>query len=257
MALLTDFGTQDWYVAAMRGVCRTLAPAAALVDVSHDLPAGDVRAGAFVLSQCWRQFPVDTVFLGVVDPGVGTARAALAWREPEGRIFVGPDNGLFSFLGEFGEARYLSQPRDDHVRVSPTFHGRDVFAPFAARLAAGMPFAQVGPILTEPVMDALPGPGETETAWFGEVLWVDAFGNLVTNFGDSITAALPEKATLHLGVGEQAMAAPWVRTFGEVPEGTPLAYRGSGGFLELALSGGSLAARLKEGRGARVSLRRP
>ncbi|MGF1452526.1 MAG: S-adenosyl-l-methionine hydroxide adenosyltransferase family protein [Opitutales bacterium] len=257
LALLSDFSNRDWYVAAMRGVCAALAPEARLLDITHAVPPGDVSAGAFILSQCWRCFPANTVFLAVVDPGVGTERLPLAWRASEGQIFVGPDNGLFSFLVDSGTARAIQPPSGEPGAVSSTFHGRDIFAPAAARLAAGSAFEAVGPVVADPVVNALPQAVESASAWLGEVQWVDHYGNLITNLDQAICTRFAEGATLRLSVGEQALAVPYRRTFGEVPPEAPVAYLGSGGLLELALNGGSLARRLNEGRGARVVLRKP
>jgi S-adenosylmethionine hydrolase len=222
----------------MKGVILGIAPGAALVDLSHGVPAQDVRAAALHLDAAWRYFPAGTVFLCVVDPGVGTARRPLVAR-CEGRLFVAPDNGLLGLLpgAEFREltARWgLPSP-------SRTFHGRDLFAPAAARLASGATFEEVGP----PVLDAtrleLPSPRGDD----GEVVHVDHFGNLVTN--------LPGRDA---GIVEVAgHDAPVAATYGAVPAGALVTVTGSTGRLEVSLRDGSAATRLRVGVGARVRWR--
>ena len=141
ITLLTDFGTADSYVGEVKGVLLSAVPAAALVDLTHSVPPGDVRAGAYLLGRAWHRFPAETVHLAVVDPGVGTGRAALAL-SAHGHYFVGPDNGLFTLVLRDTEVEIVSLATPDGA--SATFHGRDVFAPAAAALAAGVALASLG-----------------------------------------------------------------------------------------------------------------
>ncbi len=244
ITLLTDFGTADPYVGELRGVLLSGAPDATLADLSHEVPPGDVRAAAYLLDRAWRRFPSGTVHLVVVDPGVGTERSALALRAG-GHAFVGPDNGVLSPALREGAEEIVALPIP--TEASPTFHGRDVFAPAAAALATGRALASLGeapsapPVTLEEAEPVRVGDRVT-----GVVVAVDSFGNLVTNLGAEHVGA---GARIHVaGFGE----IPLHRTFGEVGPGALLAYRGSGGRLEVAVRDGSAAARLGVGVGAPV-----
>ncbi|HEU5349340.1 MAG TPA: SAM-dependent chlorinase/fluorinase, partial [Ktedonobacterales bacterium] len=169
IALLTDFGTADGYPGVMKGVILGIAPGTSLVDLTHEIPPQDVRAAAWVLHTAWRFFPEGSIFLCVVDPGVGSARYPIAL-QASGRIFVGPDNGLFSYvLAESGDARVvaLENPRYIQANRSTTFHGRDVFAPAAAWLAAGVAIEELGPVLAAPSLVRLTLP---QPEWRPEAL---------------------------------------------------------------------------------------
>ena len=241
VTLLTDFGLADGYVAEVKGVLLTSAPGVTLVDVSHDVPPGDIRAASFILSRVWHRFPPETVHLCVVDPGVGTERRAIAAEAREQR-FVAPDNGLLSPLPD--EARFveLAVPRD----AAPTFHGRDVFAPAAARLATGAALSNVGRPISDPYRSPLPAPRFDGKEWMGEVVYVDRFGTLITN--------LPAEAATsgaRVRVGERD-AGPPRRTFADVRPGEPVALLGSGGTIEIAVRDGNAAQSLGVGVGAEV-----
>lgn len=224
IALLTDFGSRDVYVGVMKGVMLGIEPRLVLVDLSHEVPPQDVTAAMLALEAAWPYLPVGTVFLCVVDPGVGTSRRPVVVRAA-GRTFVGPDNGLFSVLPD-PEARELTAPWGLAHR-SHTFHGRDVFAPAAARLATGAPFEDVGPII-ELVRRPLPAPDGDR----GEVIAIDHFGNCVTN--------LPgREAGVLVCAGRVACVR---RAYGNVETGGLLALTGSTGRLELAVRDGSATA---------------
>lgn len=238
IALLTDFGLADPWVGVMKGVIAGIAPGVPTIDLSHGVPPQDVRTAAIHLDAAWRYFPAGTVFLCVVDPGVGTARRPIVAR-CEGRLFVAPDNGLLGLL----PSPEVRSCRPDWALPSPSrsFHGRDVFAPVAARLASGAPFEEAGPVVTGHVRLSLPEPEGN----CGEVIHVDRFGNLLTN--------LPGRDE---GVVEIAgHDAPVVLTYGAVPTGALLAHTGSTGRLEVAVRDGSAATRLRVGLGAGVSWR--
>ena len=240
ITLLTDFGLSDSYVAEVKGVLLTRAPGATLVDITHQVPPGDVRAGQHLLSRAWRQFPKGTVHLAIVDPGVGTSRRALAASAGEHR-FVAPDNGLLSFLEK---PRVVSLPIPSSA--APTFHGRDVFAPAAAALASGARLESLGSPVTDATHAPLPTPHHDGTAVMGEVLYVDRFGTLISNIpgpdvepGVRIRVAGTDVGALH-------------RTFGGVERGTLVAFVGSGGTVEIAVRDGSAARLLGVGVGAEV-----
>jgi S-adenosylmethionine hydrolase len=252
VTLTTDFGLADGWVAAMKGVVLSIVPDARLVDVSHAIPPQDIRAAAFVLGTTYPAFPPGTVHVGVVDPGVGTARRGIAV-EADGHLFVGPDNGLFTLAlrradanGHGARAVVLDREALHRAPASPTFHGRDVFAPVAAHLAMGRTLEEVGSSAATPLV-RLPSPPPGAR---GEVLHVDRFGNLVTSL-----EAPPAGSRVRLpGAGPAAAALPLVRTFGDVPEGQAAAVLGSAGLVEIVVNHGSAAQRFAARRGDPVEL---
>jgi S-adenosyl-L-methionine hydrolase (adenosine-forming) len=246
ITLLTDFGTSDSYVAEVKGVLLSGAPGATLVDVSHAVPPGSIATAAYLLGRTWKHFPVGTVHFVVVDPGVGTTRRAVAVAR-DGQFFVAPDNGVLTpVFGTGAEVWTLAEPEG----ASPTFHGRDLFAPAAARLANGATLADVGAMVLEPpVLLAAPLPLYEGKKVHGEILHVDRYGNLVTTF---TPALVPPYAILE---SEDMAIGPIRRTFGDVAQGELLAYWGSSGLLEVAVRDGSAARRLGIGVGGRVTAR--
>lgn len=251
ITLLTDFGTRDPYVGVVKGVLSSLAPRARLVDLTHEVPPGNIATAAFLLSSSLEFFPKGTVHLVVVDPGVGSGRKALAL-ECGGRFFVGPDNGLFpaALAGRrLGRAVELTNPRYRRPRVSSTFHGRDLFAPAAAALARGVPMTRLGGGVASLVPGALPSPVRVGRRWIGEVLWVDRFGNLVTNLPGSLLGRGSRVKVGGRSVGRVGSHYAQVRT------GGLLALAGSFGTVEISVSGGSASERLKARIGTSVELR--
>src|SRR5688572_20467668 len=181
VTLLTDFGTADGYVAEVKGVLLSGAPDATIVDLTHDIPPQDIEAARLALARAWQRFPEGTVHIVVVDPGVGSARAALAV-ESRKRFLLGPDNGVLSPALLAGGADMVSLPIPSYA--SATFHGRDVFAPAAARLAAGELLSHLGAPFDSPVVRRTPDTKRRpDGAILGQVLTVDRFGNLVSNIG--------------------------------------------------------------------------
>ncbi len=262
VALLTDFGTRDHYVSAVKGAILSVCPEAVIVDVTHEIAPHDVAEGALVLAAGYRAFPRAATFVAVVDPGVGTARRGIAF-EAGGYRFVGPDNGLFTLvLADHPETipREITSESFFHSEVSSTFHARDVFGPVAGHLAGGMPLERLGPLLDRPVR--LPFPPIRPVAagvWEAEVVHVDRFGNLTTNMTradlDDIVASV-KGGRGGLVVEAQGSALPLVRTYGDVPQGEGCALLGSSDRLEIAVREGSAALRLGAGRGALVRVRR-
>lgn len=247
ITLLTDFGTADPYVAEMRGALYSRVPGATLADLSHGIPPGDLRAAAYLLGRTWHRFPAGTVHLVVVDPGVGTGRAALVFGAA-GHWFVGPDNGVFTPVLDRLEGPVVALlPAAD---AAPTFHGRDLFAPAAAALAGGAEPTDLGePLPTVPVRLNLPAPFHEGKSLVGEVISVDRFGNLITNLA---SADAPPYAVLEV---DDAEIGPLRRTFSDVDSGQLVAYPGSGGQVEIAVRDGSAARRLGLGVGGRVRAR--
>lgn len=231
--LLTDFGTRDGYVAAMKGVIAAIAPSAFVDDASHDIPHGDILAAALALRRYWRLYPVGTVHVVVVDPGVGSDRGALAM-SAEGRFFVGPDNGVFTFIPAEAAVQ-LDVPHDS----AHTFHGRDVFAPAAGRLLRGDSLPQLGKEAVVRVALDVPAANDKQ----GQVLIVDRFGNLITNITHAAAVVI---------AGREVQL---VQTYADVAEGELLALINSDGLLEIAVRNGSAAETLGVSRGAEVLLR--
>jgi len=261
VALLTDFGSRDHYAGAVKGAVLAACPEATVVDITHELPRHDVAAGAFSLAAAHRAFPAGTVFVAVVDPGVGSARRALAV-EAGGYRFVGPDNGIFTLiLAEHPGARIreIRNPRLLRPNASATFHARDVFAPVAGHLARGAAVSEVGPPVRDPVVlavEAVRRVGKSE--WEAAVVDVDGFGNLTTNVSGADLAGILEALDgdpTHLVVVVEGVVLPLVRTYADVAEGEPCALLGSSGRLEIAVHRDSAARLLGAPKGAPVRLR--
>ena len=244
ITLLTDFGIDDGYVAAMKGVILGICPEVRLVDVTHTVPPQDIRAGAFALAGVHPFFPEGTIHLAVVDPGVGTRRRAVAIRTARS-FLVGPDNGIFSWILKregFLEARLLENPDLRMLEVSKTFHGRDIFAPFAAHLAAGVPLESFGPECI-PLTTEWTGIVRTENEIHGKIIHIDRFGNAVTNITRQDLNALAPAARCLLRIGPHSIHG-LADTYGEVPPGQPLALIGSSEHLEIAVHLGNASAAL-------------
>ena len=251
--LLTDFGLADHYVGVMKGVILSIDPRITVVDLGHDVPPGDIEGGAFALLASYPYFPPGTVHVAVVDPGVGTTRRPVA-AAAAGQLFVAPDNGLLSYvLDREPDARvfHLTDERRFRHPVSTTFHGRDVFAPVGAALAAGAAPESLGTEIADPVRLAPLRPtAEADGTLRGRVLQVDRFGNCVTSFTAHDLAARADGGfRLCAGTGEIRELR---RHFAGGRPGAPFAIWGSAGFLEIAVDGGSAAAVLGLGTGHEV-----
>lgn len=250
ITLLTDFGTADGYVAAMKGVIASIASAAIIDDASHDIAPGDIRSASWALGAYWRLYPPGTVHVAVVDPGVGSERRPLAF-EVEERIIIAPDNGLVTevLLGsEFThavEVRNLPLLRGD---ISATFHGRDVFAPAAALILAGLTLPEVGPTVTDPVLLKSSAPVRDGDAIIGTVVHVDRFGSLITDIpGAAVSGGYVEV--------EGGPTLPLLRTYTDVDSGDGVALIGSRGFVEVSVRDRNAAEILGVGRGAVIRWR--
>ena len=240
ITLTTDFGLRDPYVGIMKGVILGIVPEACLVDVTHDIGRHDVAEGAFALASAFRYFPPGTVHLAVVDPGVGSERRPIA--ASDGRyMFVGPDNGLFSLcLDENAMMHHITNDTHFLTPVSETFHGRDIFAPVAARLASGMALEAVGP----PIRDFL-------QLTFGDspsVVHIDQFGNIVTNLRAEDLSPKPALWISGTRIGSLC------RTYAEGRPGELFMVVGSSGFIEVAMNRDSAAKRLEVTRGSELAV---
>jgi hypothetical protein len=250
LTLLTDFGTADYYVAAVKGTLLRLAPGTTLVDVSHEVPPGDVETAAFVLAAAVSSFPDGTVHLAVVDPGVGSGRRMLAVRT-DSAFFVAPDNGLLTPFFE-GTAAIRAIERPELFLPSPgqTFHGRDRFAPAAAFLLRDEPFEALGPEISDPVRLPAPPPRRSPGKITGRVIHVDRYGNLITNIPAGWLPAGPCRAE----VGGHATSRR-VTHYAEIPRDEAAMLPGSLGTVELSMNGEDLARRWNVARGATVDVR--
>ena len=271
IALLTDFGTEDTYVGVMKGVIADIAPTSPIFDVTHAVPQGDIRQGAFKLWQSIRFFPKGTVFVVVIDPGVGTDRRAVAfsWKD---RLVVGPDNGVFTYLlmEEPAKEAAVLENHDYQLHVvSTTFHGRDIFAPAGGHLAAGVRLQDFGDPAGELIRFPLPRlDQQADSAVDGEILHVDHFGNLISSIGFlkrdrdkiHIQSWMPEGPARDFPAAHPKVLLPDGRkldlegTFSDVPQGDLVAYIGSEAMLEVAVNRGNAARALGLGPGDPVKL---
>lgn len=243
ITLTTDFGQQDGFVGTMKGVILGICPSAQLVDITHDIPPQNILAGAFALWRAWAFFPAGTIHVAVVDPGVGTTRRSLAARLGS-HFFVGPDNGLFTPIYEDAEKNgwpmefvHLTNQAYFLPNVSQTFHGRDIFSPVAAHLAAGVPLADLGPALHDPVRIPLPKPERTASGWRAHVTVVDRFGNCATDLPAAAVAGSPN-VTFRLRGREVRGLSP---SYGHRLPGELVALVDSENFIEIAVVNGSAA----------------
>ena len=259
ITLLTDFGTQDYFVAAMKGVILSINPSVRIVDITHDVPAQDIEAAAFSLLACYRDFPAGTIHVAVVDPGVGSNRRALAI-ECARQIFVGPDNGIFSWICEReNKYRAFSVTNEKLFRqpLSATFHGRDVFAPVAAALSSGTGIDELGPPVKEMVRLSPLRPTTLDDQTIGgRIIHIDRFGNCITNLRlDDLGEKAFERGA-KVTINDYAIVA-FHRYFADANEGEPFCYLGSAGFLEVAAKNSSAEQILQARRGQSVQFRRP
>jgi S-adenosylmethionine hydrolase len=253
----SDFGLSDWFVGVVHGVIHGLCPEARVVDLTHDIPPGHVARAAFVLEAAVRDFPPGAVHLAVVDPGVGTDRRALVV-EARGQVFVGPDNGVLEWaLGDaLARVHAVTESRFFRHPVSRTFHARDVFAPVAARLACGEPIASFGARTADPVRLGHAIPACVDGRLVGRVMFVDHFGNALTNLTEQdLAAAFPgvAEADLEVSVGSRVFRG-LARAYRDARAGELLAILGSSGRIEIAQVSGDAATRLGLGEGDEVSV---
>lgn len=254
ITLTTDFGTADHFVGTMKGVILSIAPRARIVDITHEIAPYAVMQAAFSIAQAWRYFPKGTIHVIVVDPGVGSARRPIL-AEAEGQFFIAPDNGALSIVYEAAKTkvRVISNPKVMRHEVSRTFHGRDVFAPAAAHLAAGIAAAQFGAIIHDAVrFDSLQPVEVATNRWDGLVLKVDRFGNLITNLHiDTFPDVRTRPFELRIGTARIRRLA---LTFSETDLDELFLIAGSSGYFEIAANQSSAADRLGCGAGAPVEL---
>jgi S-adenosyl-L-methionine hydrolase (adenosine-forming) len=257
ITLLTDFGTLDYFVGAMKGVILSANPAAVIVDITHEVPPQDIRAAAFNLLATYKDFPSGTIHVAVVDPGVGSNRRAIVVECAE-QVFVGPDNGLFSWIcqreGHF-LARHLTNEKFFKQPKSATFHGRDVFAPVAAALSRGVAAEEFGPVIDDAiVLESLTPMVNGDGTLAAVIIHIDRFGNCITNLTtEHLTDEFNRRARLI--VNDQVITS--IRKFfaAEADDGESLfMIAGSTGFIEIAAQNSSAASILKARRGQSITL---
>ncbi|HEY9666886.1 MAG TPA: SAM-dependent chlorinase/fluorinase [Coleofasciculaceae cyanobacterium] len=256
IALLSDFGLKDVYVGVMKGVIAQINPHLTVVDLTHQIPRQNIAAARFSLMNAYAYFPQGTVYVAVVDPGVGSQRRGIAIQTDAG-FLVGPDNGLFS--GVLAQTRVIAAVELTNSKYwltstpSTTFHGRDIFAPVGAHLASGVPIAQLGESIDSKTLVSLSIPERTLTAStiVGCIQYIDYFGNLVTN----IPAADVQEKTWLVAVGNYII--PNSQTYSDRPLGEVVALIGSHGWVEIAVNGGSAQQELQLDWGASVQVLLP
>ena len=255
LTLTTDFGLSDHFVGTMKGVILGICPQAQIVDISHGVTPYEIGDGAYLIAQAYRYFPKKTVHVVVVDPGVGTARRPILM-EAGGQYLIAPDNGVLSMVvarERNVKCRLISNARYFLPRLSSTFHGRDIFAPVAAHLAAGVPAARMG----KPIEDYLkPGFEKPHRAgkrtWIGRILKIDRFGNVITNFHVDDFGDLALR-NFSFGFGPVTVSA-MARNYAERAPGELFAILGSSGYYEVSVSQGSAAQTIRCESGAAVEL---
>jgi S-adenosyl-L-methionine hydrolase (adenosine-forming) len=259
VAMLTDFGVRDHYAGTMKGVVLGICPEASIVDITHDVPPHDVMTAALELAASYRYFPSGTVFLVVVDPGVGSSRRPLAAEAGDYR-FVAPDNGVLSAVFKESAPKRvveLSERRFARPTVSRTFEGRDRFAPAAGWLAKGTELKALGRAFSDFLRLPIPDPTVTEVEVLGEVLRVDRFGNLITNIDRRTFERLgrPGETPLEIRAGDH-LVGRLVSTYADIGPGEVCSLFGSTDHLEVAANSASAADTLGLGRGAAISVKR-
>jgi len=258
IVLLTDFGFRDSYVGVMKGVIRKICRSAEMIDLCHNIMPQDVAEAAFVLAASYRYFPEETIFACVVDPGVGTDRAVLCMRSNQ-QTFLAPDNGLLSVIAAGSgreELRRVTSVEYFLKERSNTFHGRDIFAPVAAHLANGLEPSKLGPIARRLRKLHLPNPVRTtDGSLRGEIIYIDQFGNLITNVHRSTLERNLQAPHDQLQVAVKRRSIHGLAaTYTDVPEGELLALIGSSDYLEVAVNRGSAAEMLGCDKGDSVTL---
>ena len=258
ITLLTDFGTSDYFVGAVKGVILSLNPRARVVDLTHDIAPQEIEAAAFTLLAAYKSFPKGTVHVAVVDPGVGSTRRGIAVAAAD-QVFVGPDNGIFSYIYD-RESKFriyeLSNEKFFRETVSPTFHGRDIFAPVAAAISNGVKPARLGRQVKDPVRLTPLTPVLADSRIRSRIIHVDRFGNCITNITPEVLTQEMIDAGAHLLVKGKKITS--FRAFFAEKSGSRgglFAFWGSAGFLEIAVANGSAAKVLNATRGESVVAR--
>jgi S-adenosylmethionine hydrolase len=261
IGLFTDYGWDDPYVAQLKGVILTINPNARLLDITHSVTPFNVIEGAYLLDQCAEEFPAGTIFVAVVDPQVGTDRDPILLETTKEKFFVGPDNGLFTqVLAREGFSRAWILDKPEFFRAgdtSRTFHGRDIFGPVAAHLAAGTDPERLGTPVKTLVLLPDNEPTFSDGLISSKVLHIDRYGNVILNLpSDSdLAAKIKDGNLVKISIGRENYSAPLVKTYGEVEKGRLLLLYGGSGLLEISVNQGSAARQLRVEPGTSVFLK--
>ena len=255
ITLLTDFGLKDPYVASMKGVILSINPQCTLVDITHQVSPYDIKEGAFILAQAYSTFPKGTIHLSVVDPGVGSPRKPILF-VTKNYFFIGPDNGLFTFAlkrEKLKKVIALGKMEFFLPEVSPTFHGRDLFAPVAAHLSFGIAPESFGRVIKSWNEISFPEPVLRQEKLIGEVAHIDTFGNLVCNIDYKNLLKFSKSRPFVIKIGKRTMRG-LKKGYWEGRKDKPMALIGSGGFLEISIKEGNAQKVLKMKKGDRVQV---
>ena len=255
ITLMTDFGTSDHYVGVMKGVILNINPHVQIVDITHAIPPQDIHGAAFLTDSAYRYFPNGTIHVVVVDPGVGSQRRAVIC-QTETAYFVCPDNGILThILHHEGRIHTVAVENSTYFlpQVSNTFHGRDIFAPVAAHLSRGVPINKMGNPFAQPTQLPSPKPQVMDKTITGQVIWIDAFGNLVTNISHQTLEALEGRNNLVIHAGSTKINR-LNRSYAESAVGDALAIIGSTNQLEISINQGNAAQTLRLKRGAEITI---
>jgi len=256
MTMLSDFGSKSNYVSQMKGIALSMVDAS-IVDITHDITPHNIREGAYVLKTSVPYFPVGTVHVGVVDPGVGSNRRGIVV-VTNTHILVGPDNGLLvpcaNELGRF-TVYEIKNPRLMLRNVSNTFHGRDVFTPIASHILNGVYFEEIGPIIKDYINLDFGKTEITSKSASGEVIYVDSFGNIITNIdGDKLQNFMIYDKKIMLFIGKKQKKLPFVKTYGAVKPGEFLATIGSSDMVEFSINQGDASKKLGVKLGEKIKI---
>ncbi len=255
ITLMTDFGTSDNYVGVMKGVILSINPQAQIVDITHAIPPQDIHGAAFLIDSAYRYFPTGTIHLIVVDPGVGSERRAIVC-QTQTAYFICPDNGILTHIFRNEEPIHTVTVENTAYflpQISNTFHGRDIFAPVAAHLSRGVSINKLGNPATNPVQLPIPKPAVSNEAIVGHVIWIDSFGNLITNISHKILESLPEQSSvvIHAGIAKIDCLN---HSYAESAVGELLAIIGSTNQLEISINQGDAAQILGLKRGDAITV---
>jgi S-adenosylmethionine hydrolase len=255
ITLTTDFGLRDPYVAEMKAVILGISPNATIVDVSHEVEKFNVRMGAYILASAASYFPKGTIHVAVVDPGVGTERRTILIQTKQGYL-VGPDNGVLAFAAKnqgIEHAYEISNRKLMLPRISGTFHGRDIFAPAVAHLANGTRATEFGAEVREIATPEFAKVERRGNLLVGEVLHVDGFGNIITNFGEKELKLMKIGDAINVELGKVRLKLRVCKAYAEAKPQEPLAIIGSHNFLEISINQGNAAETFKIRSGDKVA----
>jgi len=256
ITLITDFGLRDSYVAEMKAVILGIKPDATIVDITHEIEKFSIRTGAYVLASASRYFPIGTIHVAVIDPSVGTKRRPILIQTSKS-YFIGPDNGILVLVAKNHGIEHVYEISNRKLmlpRISSTFHGRDVFAPAAANLANGVSPATFGPEIHNIVMPEFTKIRRRKNMLVGEILHIDGFGNITTNFGETELNQLKTKTTVNVKLKNARLRLKLCKAYADVEPHEPLAVVGSHEFLEISINQGNAAETFKIREGDKIIL---